>query len=32
MEGYLQGALQKEMHIASFVECFKKTTLGKSYS
>ena len=31
MEGYVQGALQKELHVAHFVECFKRTTLGRSY-
>ena len=31
MEGYVQGALRKELHIAPFVERFKTTTLGKSY-
>ena len=31
MEGYLQGALRKELHIAPFVERFEITTLGKSY-
>ena len=30
LEGYVQGALQKELHIAPFVERFKTTTLGKS--
>ena len=30
MEGYVQGALQKELHIAPFVERFKKAFLGKS--
>ena len=29
MEGYVQGALRKELHIAPFVERFKTTTLGK---
>ena len=29
MEGYLRGALRKELHIAPFVERFK-TTLRKS--
>ena len=28
MEGYVQGALRKELHIAPFVERFKTTTLG----
>ena len=31
LEGYVQGALQKELHIAPFVERFKTATLGKSY-
>ena len=31
MEGYVQGALRKELHISPFVEPFKTTTLGKSY-
>ena len=30
MEGFVQGALRKELHIASFVECFKTATLGRS--
>ena len=30
MEGYVQGALQKELHIAPFVERFKAAILGKS--
>ena len=30
MEGYVQGALQKELLIAPLVEHFKTTTLGKS--
>ena len=30
VEGYLQGALQKELHIASLVECFNIATLGRS--
>ena len=30
-EGYVQGALQKELHIDPFVECFKTATLGNSY-
>ena len=29
MEGYVQGALQKELLIAPFVQCFKTTTLGE---
>ena len=28
MEGYVQGALRKELRIAPFVERFKTTTLG----
>ena len=31
MKGYVQAALLKELHIASFVERFKTTTLGRSY-
>ena len=31
MEGYVQGALQKELDIAPFVEGFKTTSLGRSY-
>ena len=31
MEGYVQGALRKELHIAPFVEHLKTTTLEKSY-
>ena len=31
MEGYVQGALRKQLHIAPFVECFKAATLGKPY-
>ena len=31
MEGYVQGALRKELHIVSSVERFKTTTLGKRY-
>ena len=31
MEGYVQGALRKELHIAPFVEHFKTTTLRKPY-
>ena len=27
MEGYVKGALRKELHITPFVECFKTTTL-----
>ena len=30
MEGYEHGALQKELHIATFVERFKTATLGRS--
>ena len=30
MEGYVQGALWKDLHIVPFVERFKRTTLGKS--
>ena len=31
MEGYVQGALRKELLIASFVEILKAATLVKSY-
>ena len=31
MEGYVQGTLPKELHIATFVEHFKTASLGKSY-
>ena len=31
MECYMQGALQKELYIAPFIEGFKISTLGKSY-
>ena len=31
MEGYVQGALRKKQHIASFIERFKAATLGRSY-
>ena len=31
MEGYAQGAIRKELHIAPFGEHFKTTTLGKSH-
>ena len=31
MEGYVQGALRKELHVDPFVERFKTATLGKSY-
>ena len=30
MEVYVQGALRKELHIATFVERFKTATLGRS--
>ena len=30
VEGYGQGALRKELHIAPFVECFDIATLAKS--
>ena len=30
VEGYLQGALRKELRIAPFVERFQITTLGRS--
>ena len=30
MEGYVQGALRKELRIAPFVERFKIATLGRS--
>ena len=30
MEGYVQGALQKELHNAPFVELFKNNYFGKS--
>ena len=30
MEGYPQGALRKELHVAPFVERFKTFTLGRS--
>ena len=30
MEGYVQGALRKEMHIAPFVDRFKTVALGNS--
>ena len=32
MEGYVQDALPKELLIAPFVERFKATIFGKSYS
>ena len=31
MEGYVQGALRKDLHIAPLVERLKATTLGKCY-
>ena len=31
MEGYVQGALRKELHIAPFVERIKTIILGKSH-
>ena len=31
MEGYVQGALRKKQHIASFIERFKASTFGRSY-
>ena len=31
MKDYVQGALQKELHTASFVGRYKTTTLVKSY-
>ena len=31
MEGYVQGAVGKELQIDSFPECFKTATPGKSY-
>ena len=31
IEGYVQGALRKELCIAPSVECFKTPTLGRSY-
>ena len=30
-EGYVQGALRKELYIAPFLERFKTTTLGKRH-
>ena len=30
IEGYVHGALRKELHIALFVERFKKAPLGRS--
>ena len=31
MEGYVKGAVRKELHIAPFVESFNTTTLRKFY-
>ena len=31
VEGYVQGALRKELHIDPFVERFKTATFGKYY-
>ena len=31
MEGYVQGALRKKLHIVPFVERFKTTTFGKHH-
>ena len=31
MEGYVQGALRRELLITSFVECSKATTLGRPH-
>ena len=31
IEGYVQGALLKEVHIPPFVERFETISLGKSY-
>ena len=31
IEDYVQGALQKKLHIILFVERFKTTTLGKRH-
>ena len=31
VEGYLQGALRKELRIVSFAERFKTASLGMSY-
>ena len=31
LEGYVEGALQKEMYVAPFVERFRTATLGRSY-
>ena len=31
MEGYEHGALRKKQHIASSIERFKASTLGRSY-
>ena len=30
IEGYVQGALRKELHVSPFVERFKIATLGRS--
>ena len=30
MEGYVQGALQKKLRIASFIEHFKRATFARS--
>ena len=32
MEGYVQGALRKELHIAPFEERFKTATLGRFFA
>ena len=31
VEGYMQGALRKELRIAPFVESFETASLGRSY-
>ena len=31
MEGYVQGALRKELLMAPSIKCFKTATLGRSY-
>ena len=31
MQGYVQGALRRKLLMASFVERFKKSTLGKPH-
>ena len=31
MEGYVQGALRKELFIVPFIERFKTSNLGRSY-